>query len=310
MQQPSHVAHDGEAHVAVDGDLGQRALAEHPLDGPAVAGPGEAQQFLVAVGEVVVLVVADHVDRLAHLGVVTEVPDQHVHLVGGALFGDAAVREVDDDVLLGQGHLAAQLLVREADAAALQQHRVVGLGGYRDGGQAALAEQGVEDPAVLVLVGAVSGDLGREVAHAVRHQGRDTGVLPAALGLPAGGDGAEQLEGVVVVDDLLEQAAGREHGTSQTPVGGAGNRWVALLVRMNEIGGWAATRNPAGVPGVVRCVGRGGEDPPSPHHGRRSVHRAGVRPPAPGSVGQAIRRDPPAPSPRCRRAGRRSARPG
>ena len=53
-----HVAHHGEADVPVDADLGERALAQGPLDGPAVARGGEAQQFLVAVREVVVLVVA------------------------------------------------------------------------------------------------------------------------------------------------------------------------------------------------------------------------------------------------------------
>ena len=96
------MVHHGEADVPVDADLGERALAQGPLDGAAVAGGREAQQFLVAVGEVVVLVVGDHPDGLADLGVVGEVLAQQHHLVGGALFGDPAVGEVGDDVLHGE----------------------------------------------------------------------------------------------------------------------------------------------------------------------------------------------------------------
>ncbi len=205
------MGHDGEADVAVDPDLRERALAEGPLDHAAVSGVGEAQQFLVAVGEVVVLVVGDHLDRAAEVGMVGEVLAQQLHLLRGALFGDPAVGEVGDDVRHGEPLLALELLVGEADAVLLQEHRVVGLVRDGDGLQTALLQQGVEDPPVLVLVGAMAGDLGGERALAVRDERGDAGVLPAALGLPARGDGAEQGEGLVVVEDLREQTLGRKH---------------------------------------------------------------------------------------------------
>ena len=143
---------------------------------------GQPQQLLVAVGEVVVLVVGDHLDRLAHLGVVAEVLVEHHHLVGGALFGDPAVGEVGDDVELGERLVAAQLVVRQADALPLQQRGVVGLPGDVGGRQAALAQQGVEDPAVLVLVGAVPGDLGRQLAHGGGHAARRSCRSPSRPG--------------------------------------------------------------------------------------------------------------------------------
>ncbi|EDX24921.1 hypothetical protein SSAG_04712 [Streptomyces sp. Mg1] len=43
-----------------------------------------------------------------------------------------------------------------------------------------------------------------------------------------------------------------------------GNRYVALLGRMNEPKGRRRRRNPADAPGVVGCDGRGGEDPRAP----------------------------------------------
>lgn len=216
---------------------------------PAVPLAREAQQFLVTVGEVVGLVVVDHVDGLAEFGMVPEVRDQHVHLVGGPLLGDPAVGEVDDDVPLGQRLVLAQLVVRETDAALFEQHRVVGVGRYRDGFEAALLQQGVEDPAVLLLVGAVPGDLGREVPHAGRDEGRDPGVLPPALRLAARRDRAEEPEGLVVVDDFLEQTLGREHrrhlrahvrtpyapgAPSQVRSGARGNRRAGRLGRKSE----------------------------------------------------------------------------
>jgi hypothetical protein len=82
--------HHGEADVPVDADLAQGACAQGALDQPAVPGGGEPQQLLVGVGEVVVLVVGDHAYGSADLGMVGEVPAQHQHLVGGALFGDPA----------------------------------------------------------------------------------------------------------------------------------------------------------------------------------------------------------------------------
>src|SRR5690606_33817827 len=142
-------------------------------------------QFLVAVGEVVVLVVGDHLDRPAQVGVVGEVLAQQLHLLGGALLGDPAVGEVGDDVLDGEGLVPLELVVGQADAAPFEEHGVVGLGRYGDGVQAALLHQGVEDAAVLVLVGAVAGDPGGHLAFGLGDEGGDAGVLPAALGLAA-----------------------------------------------------------------------------------------------------------------------------
>ena len=97
------MGHHGEADVPVDADLGERALAQRPLDGPAVPGGGEAQQLLVAVGEVVVLVVGDHLaPRGRPRGGRAKYLRSMVHLLGGALFGDPAVGEVGDDVLHGE----------------------------------------------------------------------------------------------------------------------------------------------------------------------------------------------------------------
>ncbi len=241
-QDAAHVGHHGEADVAVDADLGERALAQGALDGAAVSGVGEAQQFLVAVGEVVVLVVGDHLHRAAEVGVVGEVLAQQLHLLGGALFGDPAVGEVGDDVLDGERLVALELVVGQADAVAFQQHRVVGLRGHRDGLQTALLQQGVEDPAVLVLVGAVPGDLGCEVPLRVGHERRDAGVLPAALGLPAGRDRAEQREGLVVVEDLLEQALRRQHGAHLSAASGSAVRMsTAPQGRVKCGGGGTAT---------------------------------------------------------------------
>jgi hypothetical protein len=64
---------------------------------------------------------------------------------------------------------------------------------------------------VLVLVRAVPGDLRRQVGLRAGHQRRDPAVLPPALTLAVGGDGAEQLERLVVIEDLLEDRPGREH---------------------------------------------------------------------------------------------------
>src|SRR5690606_14740646 len=122
-----------------------------------------------------------------------------------------AVGQVGDDVLHGERLVAPQPAVGQADPVLLQQHRVVGLGGYGDGVHAALAHQGVEDAAVFVLVGAVPGDLGGKNALVLGDQGGDAGVLPAALRLAARGDRAEQGERFVVVEDLLEQTPGRKH---------------------------------------------------------------------------------------------------
>lgn len=76
-----------------------------------------------------------------------------------------------------------------------------------------LAQQRVEYAPVLVLVRAVPGDLGRQVLVRLGHQGRDPAVLPAALGLVAGRDGAEQPERLVVVEDLRKDRLGRQHSS-------------------------------------------------------------------------------------------------
>lgn len=284
------MVHDGQADVAVDPDLGEGALAQEVLDGPAVSGRGEAQEFLVAVRQVVVLVVGDHPDRAAQVGVVAEVLAQQSHLLGRALFGDAAVGEVGDDVALGERLLAPQLLVGESDAVLLQEHRVVGLLRDRDRRQAALPQQGVEDPPVLVLVGAVPRDLRREGALARGYECRDAAVLPAALGFPAGGDRAEQPESLVVVEHLLEQVLCREHhchlraGVRRAPVKCAWpRRATGALPHWAERGCpprparrrrtvSAQPRNPTVPPALFPVTAVAGR-PPSPHHGRGAARR-------------------------------------
>jgi len=93
----------------------------------------------------------------------------------------------------------------------LQPHRIVRLGGHGYRLQAPLAQQRSEDAAMRILVRAVPGDLGRQVLVRLGHQGRDPAVLPAALGLVAGRDGAEQPERLVVVEDLREDCPSRQH---------------------------------------------------------------------------------------------------
>ena len=64
-QDAPQVRHDRLADVAVDGDLGQGRRAQHGPDGVRVPRRGQPEQFLMAVGEVVVLVRGDHRDRAA-----------------------------------------------------------------------------------------------------------------------------------------------------------------------------------------------------------------------------------------------------
>jgi hypothetical protein len=101
--------------------------------------------------------------------------------------------------------------VRQPDAGLFQPHRVVRVRGHGHPLQAALAQQRGEDPAVLVLVRAVAGDLRRQVLLRAGHERRDPAVLPSALSLATGGNRAEQLECLVVVEDFLEDRSGREH---------------------------------------------------------------------------------------------------
>ena len=136
---------------------------------------------------------------------------QQLHLLGRALLGDPAVHQVNDDVALGQRAVPLQQAVRQPEATVLEQHRVVGAGGHGHGRQAALAQQGPEDPPVLVLVGAVPRDLRRQVPPGLRDELGDAAVLPAALRLAAGRDRAEEPERLVVVDDLVEDRAGGQH---------------------------------------------------------------------------------------------------
>jgi hypothetical protein len=124
------VRHHGQAHVAVDPDLGQRGRAQRGPDYLAVPRRGEPQQLLVAVGQVVVLVVGDHPHRPGDVGAVTGVPAQRPHLLAGTLLGDPAVRQVGDDVGLGELFLAPQPGVRQPDAGGLQPHGVVGVRGH------------------------------------------------------------------------------------------------------------------------------------------------------------------------------------
>ena len=218
-QDPPQVRHHGQAHVAVDGDLGQRGRAQRGPDHLAVPGRGQPQQLLVAVGQMVVLVMGDHPDRPADVGAVSGVPEQRPHLLAGALLGDPAVRQVGDDVGLGELFLAPQPGVRQTDAGGLQPHGVVRVGGHGHRLQAPLAQQRGEDAPVLVLIRAVPGDLRRQAGLRAGHQRRDLAVLPPALGLAAGGDGAEQPERLVVVEDLPVDRPGGKH-SRPPPVGG------------------------------------------------------------------------------------------
>jgi hypothetical protein len=109
----------------------------------------------------VVLVVRDHPDRGKQVLTVIGALAQQLHLLGRALLGDPAMRQVDDDVALGQRVVPLQQAVAQSEAMVLQQHRVVGIGGHGHWLKSALAQQGIEDPPVLVLVGAVPHDLRR-----------------------------------------------------------------------------------------------------------------------------------------------------
>jgi hypothetical protein len=160
---------------------------------------------------VVVFVVRNYLDGAAKVWVVGEVFAEQLHLLGGALFGDSAVGQVADDVPLRQWLVCTQLLAGEADALLLQKHHVVGVLGDWHRAEPALTHQGSEDPAVLVLVHTVPGDLGTQLPMGFGDQRCNPVVLLPALGLTAGGNGAEQPERFVVAEDLLEQASGREH---------------------------------------------------------------------------------------------------
>jgi len=115
---------------------------------------------------------------------------QRLHLLRGTLLGNPAVREVGDDVAFGELGVASQLIVSQAEPEALQHHRVVGLGGHGHRLQSSFRQQRAEDAPVLILVGAMPRDLGRKVPARLGNTVRDPAVLPAALGLAAGRDGA------------------------------------------------------------------------------------------------------------------------
>ncbi len=70
----------------------------------------------MTVGQVVVLVLGDHLEGTAQVRVVGEVLAEQLHLLGGALFGDPALCQIANDVPLRQRLVRAQLLVGEADA--------------------------------------------------------------------------------------------------------------------------------------------------------------------------------------------------
>lgn len=115
LQDAPRAGHDGGSGVPVDTALRHGALAQDPPDRTAGSGTGRPEQLLVAGGEVVLLVAADHPERPAHLGVAAEVLDQHARPAGGPLLGHPAVREVDEDLVLGQRLVAAQRAVGEAE---------------------------------------------------------------------------------------------------------------------------------------------------------------------------------------------------
>jgi hypothetical protein len=205
------VGHDRPADVPVDSDLGQGRLAQRAPDDVRVPGRGQPQQLLVAVGEMAVLVIGDHPDRPADIRAGAGVSPQRPHLLRRALLGDAAVRQVGDDVAFAQLLVAPQLAVRQPETQILQPHRVIGLGRHRHRIQAPPAQQRSEDAPVLILIGAMPGDLGRQVLARPGHQRCDPAVLPAALRLTAGRDGAEQPERLIVTEDVPEDCPGREH---------------------------------------------------------------------------------------------------
>jgi hypothetical protein len=205
------VGNDGLADVAVNTDLGEGRSAKYVADGGCMPGCGQAQQLLVTIGEMVVLVIRDHSDRGSDVLVAASVFAQHAHLLRRTLLGDPAVRKVRDDVALSQLLVPRQLIVRQADPSTLEQHRVVGLGGDGHRFEAPLAQQRIENASVLVLVGTVPGNLSRHALIGLRYERRDPAVLPAALRLAAGCDRAEQLKRLVVVENIIEDCARREH---------------------------------------------------------------------------------------------------
>jgi len=101
------VGHDRRAHVPVDGDLGQRGGAQRRSDERRVAAGGQLQQFLVTVGQVIVLVGGDHPHGPGDVRPVGGVFAQCLHLLTGALLGGPAVRQVGYDVAFGQFLAAA-----------------------------------------------------------------------------------------------------------------------------------------------------------------------------------------------------------
>jgi hypothetical protein len=213
-QNLAQVRHDGRRHVPVYGDFCHCGLVQFVPDDVLVPGLGQPQQLLVAVSQVVVLVGRNHPDRAADVRPRAHVLPQCPHLLAGPLLGHPAVHQIGHDVLLGERPLLPQPGMRQADARALQPHRVIRVGGNVHRLQAALAQQRGEQTAVLVLVGAVPGDLGRQVALGRRHQRSYPAVLPSSLRLVTGGNGAKQLERVVVIENLIKDRPWRKHSKS------------------------------------------------------------------------------------------------
>lgn len=206
--------HDRRGHVPVHGDLGHRGRVQFGPDGVLVPGRGQPQQLLVAVGQVVVLVGRDHPYRPADVRPGARILPQCPHLLAGALLRHPAVRQIDDDVLLGERLLLPQAGVCETDASVLEPHRVIRIRGNVHQLQATLAQQRREDTAVFVLIGAMPGDLGCQVALGLGNQRRDPAVLPSALRLVGGSDGAKQLERLVVIENLVKDRSWRKHSKS------------------------------------------------------------------------------------------------
>jgi hypothetical protein len=188
---------EAEADPAIDPDFGMRVLLQHALDQRPVPSRAQPQKFLMAVREVVGLVVGDHRERARELGVLAEHLELQVDLLRRALLGYAAVHEVADDFLVAEQFVFAQPRVRQPDAPLFEQHAIVGIRRNPDRRQAALLQQGGEQPAMLALVLAVPANLGSEFA--VAGEQRDALVLPSALCFTLRRDAEQKLIGPVVL---------------------------------------------------------------------------------------------------------------
>lgn len=97
---------EAQADQVVDPDFGLRVLLQRALDQRPVP-LGQPEQFLMAIGKVVGLVVGDHGEGAPESRIFPEHLELEVDLFRRALLGHAAVREIADDLLLPERFLPA-----------------------------------------------------------------------------------------------------------------------------------------------------------------------------------------------------------